>query len=52
MFQCTRKTLMSWVRAGKFPRPLKIGKRKLYWAPAELERVLLGQLGAGRRKRG
>ena len=27
---CTRRTLQNWVAAGRFPKPLKLGRRSFY----------------------
>jgi hypothetical protein len=43
MVGVTTKTLLSWVRAGKFPRPLQIGMRKLLWNPDAVAHALVTQ---------
>jgi predicted DNA-binding transcriptional regulator AlpA len=43
MVGVTTKTLLSWVRAGKFPRPLQIGMRKLLWSPEAVQHALAAQ---------
>jgi excisionase family DNA binding protein len=47
----TRATLRSWVRAGRFPPPLKVGIRKKLWSPADVERALHGPTQGVRSKR-
>ena len=33
-----RTTLWSWVRAGEFPPPLKVGAKRIMWREADLQR--------------
>jgi excisionase family DNA binding protein len=39
----TPKTLMSWVKAGKFPAPLPVGIRKYLWPAEQIEELLRGK---------
>jgi excisionase family DNA binding protein len=41
-FGVTRQTIYAWVRAGDFPMPVRVGKRRLYWTEQMLKRVMLG----------
>jgi predicted DNA-binding transcriptional regulator AlpA len=36
----TPKTVRRWARAGRFPRPLPIGVRNLWWSAEEVEDAL------------
>jgi predicted DNA-binding transcriptional regulator AlpA len=48
MMDVSRQTLMRWVRQGRFPKPLLVGNRKLYWPPVDLEEALLRRRAARR----
>jgi predicted DNA-binding transcriptional regulator AlpA len=41
-------TLWSWVKAGKFPKPVKVGGR-IFWKQTDIETFIAnsGQIGAG-----
>jgi predicted DNA-binding transcriptional regulator AlpA len=43
MFGVTRKTVLAWVRAGRFPPPLAISRHKFLWPRAVIEAVLAGR---------
>jgi predicted DNA-binding transcriptional regulator AlpA len=45
LMRISRMTLMRWVRAGRFPRPLNVGMRRLFWARATVDRALAGRRG-------
>jgi predicted DNA-binding transcriptional regulator AlpA len=40
IFTVTPQTIRAWVRAGRFPPPLKIGRKRLFWSPDDIEAVL------------
>jgi predicted DNA-binding transcriptional regulator AlpA len=46
-------TLRSWIRKGRFPKPLKIGLRRLHWPRSLIEAMLqeqeLKQMSTGAR---
>jgi prophage regulatory protein len=39
----SRLTITAWVRAGRFPAPLPLGRRRLYWNPTDVQSWLAGQ---------
>jgi excisionase family DNA binding protein len=41
VFGVTRMTIYKWVKAGRFPKPYRPGKRRVFWHPADIERTLL-----------
>ena len=49
-FGVTRKTIMRWVELEYLPPPRRIGPRRLYWKPGDIDKVLNGRslVGAGR----
>jgi predicted DNA-binding transcriptional regulator AlpA len=40
MFRISDRTLRNWVRAKRFPQPLPIGRRRLFWRRADVMRAL------------
>jgi predicted DNA-binding transcriptional regulator AlpA len=40
-----RKSILAWVRAGQFPKPLPLGRRKRWWNAGEVEQALAGRSG-------
>jgi excisionase family DNA binding protein len=36
----TRQTITAWVREGRFPRPLRIGRRRRFWDRDAVERAM------------
>jgi predicted DNA-binding transcriptional regulator AlpA len=46
----TRKTIMEWVRAGRFPAPLSVALRRRYWTRAALDALYEAARPAGFRK--
>jgi predicted DNA-binding transcriptional regulator AlpA len=45
MFGVTKKTLLGWVRQGRFPKPLAVSPNKFIWPRAVIEAVLAGRQG-------
>ena len=45
LLSVSRVTLMRWVNGGKFPRPIRIGYRRLFWQAPVIERLLAGRGG-------
>jgi predicted DNA-binding transcriptional regulator AlpA len=41
----TRQTLRTWVRDKKFPAPLPLGNKKLFWNPLTIKEAILGNSG-------
>jgi excisionase family DNA binding protein len=35
-----RHTLIAWVAAGRFPKPLRIGKRRRFWSRESVEKAI------------
>jgi prophage regulatory protein len=42
----SRSTLWSWVRAGRFPSPVKLGPRAVAWKSSEVDRWIEGRVEA------
>ena len=49
LFQVRNRTIEKWVKDGKFPRPLKIG-RYVWWDESELLAWVKGELIRGMQK--
>jgi excisionase family DNA binding protein len=47
LFGVGRHTLLAWVRAGRFPKPFKPGKRSCFWHASVIEEALLGREAPG-----
>ncbi len=43
LFRVSVQTLGIWVRDGRFPRPLRMG-RKLYWTSGQIRELVVDQL--------
>jgi predicted DNA-binding transcriptional regulator AlpA len=43
LMRVSRVTLMRLVRQGRFPRPLNLALRRLYWARRTVDRALAGR---------
>jgi predicted DNA-binding transcriptional regulator AlpA len=43
VFGVTKKTLLGWVRQGRFPPPLSVSRHKFLWPRAVIEAVLAGR---------
>ena len=39
----TRQTIWAWVRHGRFPPPVAIGRNRKLWSRAVIERLLAGR---------
>jgi predicted DNA-binding transcriptional regulator AlpA len=50
LFGISSLTLRQWLRAGRFPAPLKIGRRQRYWAAADVERAQAGGMPDGKQR--
>jgi excisionase family DNA binding protein len=44
LFRVTEQTVYAWVKSGKLPKPVRLGKRCL-WGPRALGRVVRGKGG-------
>jgi predicted DNA-binding transcriptional regulator AlpA len=40
LFHVTDRTLRNWVKADRFPKPLPIGRRRLFWRREDVMRAL------------
>jgi excisionase family DNA binding protein len=36
----TRQTITAWVKEGRFPKPLRIGRRRRFWDRDAVERAM------------
>jgi excisionase family DNA binding protein len=39
----SRVTIWAWTRDGRFPKPLRIGKRRRYWSRETVQAFLTGR---------
>ena len=51
MTGASRKAILGWVKAGRFPKPVPIGIGKLWWNREAVERVLQGAPAEGASQR-
>jgi prophage regulatory protein len=45
MFSVTRQTIRRWYIAGRFPRPIRIGRRRLLWRVEDVNAAIAEQAG-------
>lgn len=51
MTTLSRSTIYSWVKAGHFPAPIKLGARSVAWAREEVEGWVRERIAASRDSR-
>jgi predicted DNA-binding transcriptional regulator AlpA len=44
-FGVTRQTIRRWWLAGRFPQPIRIGRRRLLWRVADINAAIASQAG-------
>lgn len=40
MVGVTRHTITAWVKQGRFPKPLRIGRRRRFWSPESVAKAI------------
>jgi prophage regulatory protein len=43
----SKSTLWDWIKADRFPRPVRLGERAVAWKSSEIDRWIEGRVEAG-----